>query len=839
MPPPSGRHQQSSPLRTRAGATRSSGTLSVEVTPAPSRQASPLRTRVGVTRSSAELTPARQASPRRTRVGATGSSGTLPVEVTPVPSRQVTPLYPRSKSLAALHKPGDITPPPPMQSFRSLHVAGASTPPPTALSATRAAVLLKDDAAVSAKATPASSRTTSPCPTLLSRKSSKLPLAEIVRVEKVIDTAGVCTPHAPGHAPATPPQQQRDRSTLPEKPSVSFSVAREEIDSQSQENEDTNKVSQPPTIRRLPSKKVLLGRVASAAAVRSKSLPHKLSQTVLPEELASLPLESRVAELVKHGSQLKSLVKNYFQQVARGSEGLDLAGLAQLRSLMGKQLGIPQQALGNLHDEYVRFDFDGDGMLQAHECYKLVKYHLREYYKKINPSVAELAIPFRSVQSAGYTFSKELGHGSQGVMKLAVDCEGNQRCIKVIRKSDGPHGIGDLKEEFEAMNNLHNEHIAKTYDIFQDNAFYYMVNEPYFGGDFTKLRHKATEQGVQITENWWRIIFRQCFEGLRYLHEKAMMHCDIKEPNLMLKTDNYHQPEVVIIDFGIAQEDVCDRQRVCGTPGYIPPETWETKKWFPKGDCFSLGVTMMQLLIDQVPMVSESPNAVQKMLRWGIFSDGTKTLEEIAHATRTRHAPFHRLPKECPGLAVLIEKLLEKRQEPRYNASQALNDSWFHGPGSDAPLPPPVAAEVQMPASGPPHLLQPRASAAGALGAGIFIAAIAAGKMRRAQATCYTPLGASPLGASPLSASPMAASPMAASPLAASPVAASPVATPVAASPIVSPIASPRGIVLPKSSASSAAPSPREVYVPGQRLASRGGPPPRVLLVPQRSTFFP
>jgi hypothetical protein len=398
--------------------------------------------------------------------------------------------------------------------------------------------------------------------------------------------AGVSTPQTPVHVRATPPQQLRYRSTMSEKSVESFHVAREELDFQSQEIEVADKNAQSASLKRVPSK-VLLGRVASAAVMMSKRMSEadvalKPSKAMLPAELASLPLESRVAELVKHSHQLKSLVKNYFQQVARGGEGLDLAGLAQLRSLMGKQLGIPQQALGNLHDEYVRFDFDGDGMLQAHECYKLVKYHLREYHKKINPSVAEVTIPFRSVQSAGYTFSKELGHGSQGVMKLAIDRDGMQRCIKVIRKSDGPHGIADLKEEFEAMNNLHNEHIAKTYEIFQDNAFYYMVNEPYFGGDFTKLRQKATEQGVHITENWWRIIFRQCFEGLRYLHEKAMMHCDIKEPNLMLKTDDYHQPEVVIIDFGIAQEDVCDRQRVCGTPGYIPPETWETKKMVPE-----------------------------------------------------------------------------------------------------------------------------------------------------------------------------------------------------------------------------------------------------------------
>merc|ERR1719356_890139 len=126
-----------------------------------------------------------------------------------------------------------------------------------------------------------------------------------------------------------------------------------------------------------------------------------------------------------------------------------------------------------------------------------------------------------------------------------------------------------------------------------------------------------------------------------------MIHCDIKEPNLMLKTSNFNDPEVVIVDFGIVQEAAKDRKRLLGTPGYIPPETLETTKWFPKGDCFSLGVTMMQLILDQVPEAGAGPHGSEKM---GIFSHGAHSIDEIFQITRLRHPPFQRMPKGYAGL---------------------------------------------------------------------------------------------------------------------------------------------------------------------------------------------
>lgn len=68
---------------------------------------------------------------------------------------------------------------------------------------------------------------------------------------------------------------------------------------------------------------------------------------------------------------------------------------------------------------------------------------------------------------------------------------------------------------------------------------------------------------------------------------------------------------MVLIDFGLSTAFTSNREGVCGTPGYIPPETWRrahsvdnpcaglksiwarTGVWYPRGDVFSLGIVCL------------------------------------------------------------------------------------------------------------------------------------------------------------------------------------------------------------------------------------------------------
>lgn len=394
-----------------------------------------------------------------------------------------------------------------------------------------------------------------------------------------------------------------------------------------------------------------------------------------------------VQNLLQNRGELKTAVVKTFKKLAGTSRKVDMDGLMALRLNLSNKLGIPEEVFGTIQDEYIRFDFDGSGYLEANEVYKLVKWHLYEYLQSIGHQMRN-DIAFKSLQQAGYTTTRELGQGSQAVLKLACDRHGNQRCVKCYKKVGNVQfgNLSDMQDEFETMQLLACKNIARTFEMFQDQNFVYMVNEVYHGGDFTRLEETAVSTLGQsvLTEDWWRHIFRQCFEALQFMHQQAMMHCDIKEPNLMLRTTDYANPQVVLIDFGVSKAMTAKDTGSCsGTPGYMPPETMNSGKWYPGGDIFSMGVVMFQLLTRTVP----NEEKARKGNMIGLFLEGCRDLEDVKLAVNTRQPQFRRMPSQWPGLRTLTMRCLETNLRSRPKAPSVLKDAWFGGMTLDKTTP--------------------------------------------------------------------------------------------------------------------------------------------------------
>lgn len=382
-----------------------------------------------------------------------------------------------------------------------------------------------------------------------------------------------------------------------------------------------------------------------------------------------------ISELLKDRNVLKRAVVQCFRRVADKTDNVNINGLQQFRSVISQVIQVPVEAFGDLVNTYICFDFDGSGQLEVNEVYKLVKFHLREYRKMLGGEISQVDMPVRTIAQAGYNVTKELGRGSQGIVRLATNREGTEVCIKCLEKRQmSASGIEELQEEFQTLQTLACERIAVVYELFQDPQFYYMVGEPYHGGDFMTLKSRARSQGVVMTENWLRGIFLQCFEALEFMHEQAMIHCDIKEPNIMLKTSDFHAPEVVLIDFGVSKAMATKPNGMPGgTPGYMPPETLDTRKWFPRGDIFSMGVVIIQVMCDKIPPLGARTVATPG----GIFVEGCLTIQDIMNATKTRQPPFHLMPPAVPGLTKLIRAMLTKQMQGRPTAPGVLKDEWF------------------------------------------------------------------------------------------------------------------------------------------------------------------
>mmetsp|Transcript_127294 Transcript_127294/g.407464 ORF Transcript_127294/g.407464 Transcript_127294/m.407464 type:complete len:846 (-) Transcript_127294:30-2567(-) len=421
----------------------------------------------------------------------------------------------------------------------------------------------------------------------------------------------------------------------------------------------------------------------SSASSSSSALPPVPAAEVAGERALLECLDQHLQGTVA----LRSQVAHAFAaECVPEQRSLDLAGLRDVAASLARHMRVPHDVFGDIEDEYVRFDFNGDSTLQEHECFRLVRHHLREYRKRLGHVVYEVDVPYETLEEARYKVLHKLGEGAQGVCQLAQLPSGVKHCIKILKKESAMTRLDELKDEIHILGHAHNNHIIRIFSIFQDDRHFYLASEPYFGPDFADLRACAQRQAVEMTEGWWRDLFRQCFHGLLYMHQHALMHCDIKEPNIMLKLPDMRRPEIVFIDFGLAQEFAHAQVVLCGTPGYIPPETWRSRKWFPKGDVFCMGVCMLHLLLG----------------RSGIFTDGArlppKGLEDIAAFTTSRPPPLDQLPPALGATSGLLGGLLAKDMATRMNAFQALEHPWFQvGSAVASPLPPSSATSATYP----------------------------------------------------------------------------------------------------------------------------------------------
>mmetsp|Transcript_139958 Transcript_139958/g.354917 ORF Transcript_139958/g.354917 Transcript_139958/m.354917 type:complete len:455 (-) Transcript_139958:203-1567(-) len=146
--------------------------------------------------------------------------------------------------------------------------------------------------------------------------------------------------------------------------------------------------------------------------------------------------------------------------------------------------------------------------------------------------------------------------------------------------------------------------------------------------------------------------------ALAHIHERGVLHRDVKLENVMLRSDS----SPVLADFGLSCR-MSDEQAVtssCGSPGYTAPEVLMKKRWRAECDVFSAGVMLYIMLSGRQP-----------------FQGGTmiQTLRNTVHrAARFETRSFKNVSSEAKAF---IGLLLTKTPEQRPSANKALREAWF------------------------------------------------------------------------------------------------------------------------------------------------------------------
>ena len=156
-------------------------------------------------------------------------------------------------------------------------------------------------------------------------------------------------------------------------------------------------------------------------------------------------------------------------------------------------------------------------------------------------------------------------------------------------------------DEADRLNNLLHPGIVRVTDAFEENGTAYYVMD-YIDG--YSLREVVEKQGT-LTECEALHYIRQVALSLQYVHEKKLLHLDIKPANVMIGQDN----KCVLIDFGVSKQyDEVSGENTSTlmgyTIGYAPLEQMgnEVEEFLPATDIYSLGATLYYLLTAQVPI---------------------------------------------------------------------------------------------------------------------------------------------------------------------------------------------------------------------------------------------
>lgn len=272
-----------------------------------------------------------------------------------------------------------------------------------------------------------------------------------------------------------------------------------------------------------------------------------------------------------------------------------------------------------------------------------------------------------------YEIGPVVGIGSTSKVHLAkrknVHWKDNQQLVcKIINKARIVRGVEDsdidpllelLCREVEILKMIRHDNVVKYYDFMQSKDKLFIITERLEGGELFEhiLAHGA------LKEEFANRIMYGVFAAVAYLHERGIVHRDIKAENLLFFKNSDGEDHLKLIDFGfstlLGSESALS---FIGTGGYIAPEIRQRKAYSTAVDNWSLGVLLFCTLSAKLPFsvsLDEIPNS----------------LESCSGAYELVFAPksWSHMSDDCKDI---IMKLLEVDPSRRLTAKQALLHPW-------------------------------------------------------------------------------------------------------------------------------------------------------------------
>ncbi|XP_023780712.1 serine/threonine-protein kinase Nek1 isoform X8 [Cyanistes caeruleus] len=274
-----------------------------------------------------------------------------------------------------------------------------------------------------------------------------------------------------------------------------------------------------------------------------------------------------------------------------------------------------------------------------------------------------------------YIKVRKIGEGSFGKAILVKAKENGQHyVIKEINISKMSNKEREeSRREVAVLANMKHPNIVLYRESFEENGCLYIVMDYCEGGDLFKKIN--AQKGIPFSEDQILDWFVQICLALKHIHDRKILHRDIKSQNIFLTKDGTIQ----LGDFGIARvlNSTAELARTCiGTPYYLSPEICQNKPYNNKSDIWALGCVLYEMCtLKHAFEAGNMKNLVLKIIS-GPFPP--VSMHYSYDLRNLLSQLFKRNPRNRPSVNSILEKNFIAKRVEKFLTPELIAEGFSH-----------------------------------------------------------------------------------------------------------------------------------------------------------------